>query len=70
MRGRIMRTLLVVATTSQHAVNRFPQPSLAEALNLKDFLVETGEYKTVAIYELEKSAGPLQQWSELEESPV
>ena len=64
-----MRSLAVVATTSGGAVNKFPQASLTEARNLKDFLEQTGEYRTVAVYELEKSIGPLRQWAELEESP-
>jgi hypothetical protein len=63
-----MRSLVVVATTSERAINRFPQASLTEARNLKDFLEQTGEFGTVAIYELEKSIGPLTQWAELEES--
>lgn len=63
-----MRSLVVVATTSRHTVNRFPQSSLAEARNLKDFLEQTGDYGSVAIYELEKALGPLRQWAELEES--
>jgi hypothetical protein len=65
---RIMRSLAVVATTSGRAVNRFAQASLTEARNLKDFLEQTGEYASVAIFELEKSIGPLRQWAELEES--
>jgi len=63
-----MRSLVVVAATSLGAVNRFPKTSLAEARNLKDFLEQTGEYATVTLYELEKSFGPLMQWSELEET--
>ena len=63
-----MRSLVVVAKTSDRSVNRFPQASLLEARNLKDFLEQTGEYGEVAIYELEKSIGPLRQWAELEES--
>ncbi len=62
-----MRSLAVVATTPERVVNRFVQASLAEARNLKDFLEQTGEYGTVAIYELEKSIGPLRQWTEIEE---
>jgi hypothetical protein len=68
LRWRIMRSLVVVATTSGSAVNRFPQASLIEPRNLKDFLERTGEYGTVAIFELEKSIGHLRQWAELEES--
>lgn len=63
-----MRSLTVVATTSGRGVDRFAQASLIEALNLKDFLEQTGEYTSVAIFELEKSVGPLRQWAELEES--
>jgi hypothetical protein len=64
----IMRRLVVVATTRAASVNRFPQNSLTEARNMKDFLEQTGDYSTVKIYELEKTLGPLQQWAELEES--
>jgi len=64
----IMRRLVVVATTRAASVNRFPQSSLTEARNMKDFLEQTGDYSTVKIYELEKTLGPLQQWAELEES--
>jgi hypothetical protein len=64
-----MRSLAVVATTSEGVVNKFMQASLTEARNLKDFLEQTGEYRNVALYELEKSIGPMTQWAELEESP-
>jgi len=63
-----MRQLVIVATTSAGAVNRFAQDSLTRARNLKDFLEQTGDYKAVAVYELEKSLGPLRQWAELKES--
>jgi len=63
-----MRSLVVVATTPDRMVNRFTQASPVEARNLKDFLEQTGEYKTVAVFELEKSIGPLRQWAELEEN--
>lgn len=62
-----MRSLVVVATTHHESVNRFPQPSLLEAKNLKAFLEQTGEYERVSIYELEESPGPIQKWAELEE---
>jgi len=63
-----MRSLVVVATTAGRGVNRFPQASLVEARNLKDFLEQTGDYTSVAIFELEKSIGPLRQWAELVET--
>jgi hypothetical protein len=62
-----MRSLVVVATAPDRAVNRFHQASLAEARNLRDFLEQTGDYRSVAIFELETSIGPLRQWTELEE---
>jgi hypothetical protein len=64
-----MRRLVVVAATRAGSVNRFPEDSLTEARNLKDFLEQTSEYSSVTIYELEKTLGPLQQWAELEENP-
>jgi len=64
-----MRSLVVVATPGEGAVSRFPQASLREARNLKDFLEQTGEFRAVKIYELEKSFGPLRQWAELQEAP-
>ncbi len=63
-----MRRLVVVAKTRGGLVNRFSKDSLSEARNLKDFLEQTSDYSTVSIYELEKSVGPLRQWSELEET--
>ena len=63
-----MRQLVVVATTSGGAVNRFRKDTLTAARNLKDFLEQTDDYSTVGIYELEKTVGPLQQWGELEEN--
>ena len=63
-----MRSLVVVAWSPDRALNRFHQSSLGEARNLRDFLEETGDYESVAIYELEKSDGPLTQWAELQES--
>jgi hypothetical protein len=58
-----MRSLVVVATNANQSVN-----SLTKARNIKDFLEQTGEFESVAIYELEKAEGPLQQWSELQDS--
>lgn len=64
-----MRSLVVVATTSEGTVNRFQVASLMEAHNLKDFVEQTGEFRAAKIYELEKSIGPLRQWAELLEAP-
>ena len=62
-----MRRLVVVAAMRAGSVNKFPQSSLTEARNTKDFLEQTGDYSTVKIYEFEKTLGPLQHWAELEE---
>ncbi|MDA4116744.1 MAG: hypothetical protein OK455_00170 [Thaumarchaeota archaeon] len=62
-----MRSLAVVATTLNGKIDRFAQGSLREARNLKDFLEQTGEFKTVTIYESEKTIGPLTEWVELKE---
>ena len=62
-----MRSLIVVARAADRPVNSFQQPSLAEARNLREFLEQTGDYESVAIFELETSIGPLRQWAELEE---
>lgn len=62
-----MRSLIVVGLAPRGGVNRFHQASLGEARNLRDFLEQTGDYESVAIYEMEKSDGPLTQWAELEE---
>lgn len=64
-----MSSLVVVATTSKGAVNRFSQPSLTAAMNIKDFLQQTGDYSTVAIYDLPRSGEPLKQWSALDDAP-
>jgi hypothetical protein len=64
----IMRSLAVVATTLNGNIDRFAQGSLREARNLKDFLEQTGEFKTVTIYESEKTVGPLTEWVELKEN--
>jgi hypothetical protein len=64
-----MRSFVVVATSSDRAPNRFRQPDLMAARNIKDFLEQTGEYSEVSIYELERSVGPLSQWAEIKDSP-
>jgi hypothetical protein len=64
-----MRSLIVVATAGEGAVNRFQVASLREARNMKDFLEQTGEFRAAKIYELDKSIGPLRQWAELLEAP-
>ncbi len=63
-----MRSLAVVATSAR-CLNRFSTRGLVEALNLKDFLEETGEFASVSIYEQEASGGRAGEWAELQSSP-
>jgi hypothetical protein len=65
-----MRSVTVVATTARGTINKFEQPSLMEARNLKDFLEQTGDYATVGLYELEISYGPFRKWAELRDAPA
>jgi hypothetical protein len=45
-----MTNLLVVGIRAKDSVNTFAAESFLEARNLRDYLEETGDYKTVAIY--------------------
>jgi hypothetical protein len=63
-----MRSLAVVATTLDGNINKFAHGSLREARNTKDFLEQTGEFRSVSIYESEKTFGPLTEWAELKEN--
>ncbi|MDA4128161.1 MAG: hypothetical protein OK422_01645 [Thaumarchaeota archaeon] len=57
----------VVATTNEGYMKKYPLQSLPEARNTRDFLEETGEYRGIAIYQLQGQTGPLKEWVELEE---
>jgi hypothetical protein len=61
-----MNRLLVTATNGS-IINKFEKRSIQEAYNLKDFLEQTGEYKRVTIYQLEKELGPIREWTEIVE---
>ncbi len=63
-----MRSLAVVATTSEGNIYKFMQGSLREARNLRDFLEQTGEFRTVGIFESETFMGSLDDWVELKEN--
>jgi hypothetical protein len=65
-----MRSVAVVATTFRGTLNKFDQSSLMEARNLKDFLEQTGDYSTVALYEQERSSGPFRKWAQLQDTPA
>lgn len=56
--------ILVVAKNSS-VVNKFEQRSLQCALNLKDFLEQTGDYKQVSIFQRVGAFGPMGEWVEI-----
>jgi hypothetical protein len=58
--------LLVVARSATR-LERFGQSSLQRAVNLKDFLEETGPYDEVSILQLRSSQGSLGEWVALKE---
>jgi len=59
-------SLLVVARSASR-LDRFKQPSLRAARNVRDFLEQTGEYERVIIFQLRSSQGPLKEWVSLSE---
>jgi hypothetical protein len=56
---------ILVVAKSRSALNKFEQRSLQTALNLKDFLEQTGEYEQVSIFHRVGSLGPVGEWIEL-----
>ncbi|MGA2664591.1 MAG: hypothetical protein ABSF83_06590 [Nitrososphaerales archaeon] len=59
-------SLLVVARSASR-LDRFEQPSLRDARNIRDFLEQTGEYAQVTIFQLRSTEGPLREWVSLSE---
>jgi len=53
---------LLVVAKSTSKLNKFAQTSLLGALNIRDFLEQTGEYDDVAIFQLRGAEGPLREW--------
>ncbi len=53
---------LLVVAKSTSKFNKFAQASLLGALNIRDFLEQTGEYDEVAIFQLKGAEGPLKEW--------
>ena len=60
------QTLLVVAKSSSK-LNKFEQRSLQGAINLRDFLEQTGEFDEVTIFQLKSLQGPMREWVSLNE---
>jgi glycine cleavage system protein P-like pyridoxal-binding family len=58
--------LLVVARNAAR-LDKFEQPSLQSAINLKDFLKEIGEYDEVSILQLGSPEGRSGEWVALKE---
>lgn len=60
-----MNQALLVVAKSKTSLNKFPQTSLPGALNIKDFLEQTGEYEDVSIFQLHSINGPMKEWVKL-----
>ena len=58
--------LLVVARNTSK-LNKFSQDSLQGALNLRDFLEQSGEYDAVTIFQLQSVDGAMKEWVVLSE---
>lgn len=61
---------LLVVAKSDSALNKFEQASLMQALNLKDFLEQTGQYSEVSVYQLSAAEGPTREWVKLQDAEV
>ncbi|MGD0638452.1 MAG: hypothetical protein ABSA72_10485 [Nitrososphaerales archaeon] len=59
--------LLVVARNTSN-LSRIPQGSLLCALNIRDFLEQTGEFDTVTIFQLRSVDGAMKEWVALSET--
>jgi len=57
---------ILVVAKSALTVNKFKQQSIQGALNLKDFLEQTGEYEEVSIFQRVGAFGPMGEWVEME----
>lgn len=58
----------LVVARSKSALNKFEQPSLQSAYNVRDFLEQTGEYEEVSIFQLCPTEGPTREWVKLTET--
>jgi hypothetical protein len=60
-----MRPSILVVARNGELVNRFGQGSMLEALNIKDFLEDTGDYQEVAVFQLLPTTGHSKEWVKL-----
>ncbi len=58
---------LLVVARSTSALNKFEQGSLQEAINIRDFLDQTGDYSEVSIFQLISAQGPMKEWVKLDD---
>jgi len=62
-----MTSSIMVVAKSDFFVNKFEQPSLRNALNLKDFLEQTGDYDRVSLFQRADDFRPVGEWVEMAE---
>jgi len=58
---------MLVVARGDSVLNKFEQDSLLMAINLKDFLDQTGQYSEISIYQLRSSNGGQREWAKLDE---
>jgi len=58
---------LLVVARSTSKLNKFAQDSLQGALNIRDFLEQTGEYDAVTVFQLRSVDGAMKEWVALSE---
>ena len=56
---------LLVLAKSRSSSSKFEQDSLVGAVNLKDFLEQTGEFDEITIFQLKSTEGPTKEWVSL-----
>jgi hypothetical protein len=62
-----MKCNLLVVARGSSAVSKFEQSSLLEAINIRDFLEQTGDYVEVSIFQLLSAPGPVKEWVKLKD---
>ncbi|MDA4123359.1 MAG: hypothetical protein OK456_09295 [Thaumarchaeota archaeon] len=62
-----MQHQLLVVARSASALNKFEQGSLREAINMRDFLDQTGDYSEVSVFQFLSAEGPMKEWVKLDD---
>jgi hypothetical protein len=60
-----MKPALLVVARGTSALNKFEQGSLLEAINIRDFLEETGDYVEVSIFQRLPAGDTTRKWVRL-----